>query len=415
MILDENEKTRYNVTNEMHDLTFPDEKCPSRYSTPDKPPSYEALFATTSTPSSSFSIATRSTATQLPNTSFLPCVVPQISKPFGSAYASPFTRAYPPSLQTHNITQSDFLAFIDGLNQVFISNPILQGVSAAGSIMQMFHGTPIVQSVGMGVQLGSDLASAATSYARTRAYLQACNVDLFHPTGLHAAICSTRDMMAKVGHPEERLRLAPLETADDLDRDTASVEGDQVNGKAEQRAMRPMDDPRVRRVNALKGYVALLDFNVPAVVPPDNFLAKMGAWQAQKAAAKNEEKEAKRRAKSQAKQSGGGELRGKDERKLDRKLAKLEKTLDKEGGKHKERDVRKAQRKYEREEKKIEKKLEKRVGKPEKEKGKGKNRVEDREEKQANKVRWVVITRWVSDEKDDDSSDHDSLSAEQSH
>lgn len=220
--------------------------------------------------------------------------------------------------------------------------------------------------------------------------------------------------MARVEHPEERLRLPPLETTDDLNRETAPVEGDQLIGKAVQRAMRPMDDPRVRRVNALKGYVAPLDFNVPAVAPPDNFLAKMGAWQAQKAATKNDEKEAKRRAKSQAKQSGGSELRGKDERKLDRRLAKLETMLDKEGGKHKERDVRKAQREYEREERKIEKKLERRDGKPEKEKGKGKDRVEDREEKQANKVRWVVITRWEADEENDDSSEHDSLSAEQS-
>ena len=221
--------------------------------------------------------------------------------------------------------------------------------------------------------------------------------------------------MARVGHPEERLRLPPLETADDLGRDTSSIDGDRPNGEAEQRAMKPMDDPRVRRVNALKGYVAPLDFTVPVVAPPDNFLAKMGAWQAQKAATKNDEKEAKRRAKSQAKQSGGSELRGKDERKLHRKLAKLETTLDKEGGKHKERDVRKAQREYEREERKIEKKLERRAGKPEKEKGKGKDKVDDREEKQANKVRWVVITQLEGNEEDDDTSDHDSLSAEQSH
>ena len=276
--------------------------------------------------------------------------------------------------------------------------------------MQMSHGTPVVQFVGMGLQIGSDLSSAATSYTRTRAYLQACNADLFHPTGLHVAILETREMMAKIGHPEERLRLPPLETDDNLDRDTPSTDGDRLNGKAKQIAMRPMDDPRVRRVNALKGYVAPLDFDVPAVVPPDTLLAKMSAWQAQKAATKNDEKEAKRRAKAQAKQSGSGEPRGKDERKLDRKLAKLEKTLDKEGGKHKEKNVRKAQREYEREERKVEKKLERRAGKPDN--GKGKNRVDDREEKQANKVRWVVITQWEGDEEDDgDASDCNSLSA----
>lgn len=341
----------------------------------------------------------------------------EISKHFGSAYASPFTRAYSPSLNSHNITQSDFLSFLDGLNQVFISHPLLQSVSAAGSIMQMFHGTPIIQSVGMGLQLGSDLSSAATSYARTKAYLQACNAEMFHPTGLHAEILGTKDMMARIGHPEEMLRLPPLETGEDLDRDTSSIGGDSLNGKAEQRARMPMDDPRVRRVNALRGYVAPLDIDVPAVVPPDNFLAKMSAWQAQKAATKNDEREAKRRAKAQAKQSEGGELRGKDERKLHRKLAKLEKTLDNEGGKHKEKDVRKAQREYEREERKKEKKLERRAGKSENEKGKGKgsDKVEDREEKQANKVRWVVITQWGGgDEEDDDSSDHDSPGTEQS-
>lgn len=270
--------------------------------------------------------------------------------------------------------------------------------------MQMFHGTAVVQFVGMGLQAGSDLSSAATSYMRTKAYLEACNADLFHPTGLHAAILTTKDMMAKIGHPEERLRLPPLETSDDLDRETASPAGSSLAGQAEQRAMEPMDDPRVRRVNALRGYVAPLDFDVPTVVPPDSLLAKMSAWQAQRAVTKSDEKEAKRRAKSQARHGGGGgELRAKDERKLDRKLAKLEKNLDKEG-KPNERDVRKAQRKYDREERKIEKKLERRAAKPEK----GKNKVENREEKQANKVRWVVITHFQRGE-EEDTSDDDSL------
>jgi len=79
MILDGNERTRYNVTNEMHIFTFQDEKSYSRYNTPDQPPSYETLFATPSTPSSSNSIATRSTIVQQPTTNshFLPCVVPR--------------------------------------------------------------------------------------------------------------------------------------------------------------------------------------------------------------------------------------------------------------------------------------------------------------------------------------------------
>lgn len=65
----------------------------------------------------------------------------------------------------------------------------------------------------------------------------------------------------------------------------------------------------------------------------------------------------------------------------------------------------------------MEKKLERRAGKLEKDKGKGKDKdkVEEREEKQANKVRWVVITQWEGgEEDDDDTSDHSSLSAEHS-
>ena len=77
MIFDDNEEMRYNVTNQMRNLTLSDEKSHSRYDTPDQPPSYETLFATPSTPSSSSPIATRSTIVQPPNTSFLPCVVPR--------------------------------------------------------------------------------------------------------------------------------------------------------------------------------------------------------------------------------------------------------------------------------------------------------------------------------------------------
>lgn len=262
--------------------------------------------------------------------------------------------------------------------------------------MQMFHGTAVVQFVGMGLQATSDLSSAATSYMRTKAYLKACNADLFHPTGLHAAILTTKEMMAKIGHPGERLILPALENSDDLDRDTSSVE--------------PTDNPRARRLNALQGYIAPLDSNVPAVVAPENLLAKMSAWQAQRATSKNEAKEAKRQAKSHTRHDGGrSDERSKDERKLDRKLAKLEKTRDKGDGKqHKERDVKKAQRKYDREEKKIDRKITKRAEKAGK--GKGKSKADEREEQQANKIRWLVIAQWQGDEEEEEEETSDDSS-----
>jgi hypothetical protein len=81
MILDENEKTQYNVTSGMDNLTVQDEKSISRYNTSDRPPSYEALFATTSTPSSFDPIATQSTAVQPSTVHFLPCVIPREFSP----------------------------------------------------------------------------------------------------------------------------------------------------------------------------------------------------------------------------------------------------------------------------------------------------------------------------------------------
>lgn len=258
--------------------------------------------------------------------------------------------------------------------------------------MQMFHGTAVVQFVGMGLQATSDLSSAATSYMRTKAYLKICNAELFHPTGLHAAVSTTKEMMAKIGHPEEILRLPALETSDDLDLETLSIE--------------PTTDPRVRRLNALKGYIAPLEFNVPAAVAPENLLAKMSAWQARRLTSKDNEKEAKRQAKSHTRHDGGSDVRSKDERKLDRKLAKLEKTRDKADGKHKERDIKKAQRKYDREEKKIDQKITKRAEKAGK--GKGKSKADEREEQQANKIRWLVVAQWQGDEEEEEETSDDS-------
>jgi hypothetical protein len=278
--------------------------------------------------------------------------------------------------------------------------------------MQMFHNTTVVQFVGMGLQATSDLSSAAASYMRTKSYLEVCNADFFHPAGLHAAVLSTKDMMAKIGHPGDRLRFLSSATSDSVDQATSSIPGDSFRDEAEQKTINSIDDPRTRRLVALKGYIAPLDFDVPAAVPPENFFVKMGTWQAHRIASKNDQKEAKKQAKSQSRQSSCSESRERDERKLDRKLAKLDSSLDKPDGKRKERDVRRAQEKYDQEQRKVERKIEKRVEKAEKaEKGKGK--VDDKEERQANKIRWIVIDQWQGHE-EGAVSDVSSLRSEQS-
>jgi hypothetical protein len=280
--------------------------------------------------------------------------------------------------------------------------------------MQKFHGTAVVQLVGMGLQATSDLSSAAKSYIRTKAYLNACNANFFHPACVHAAVLSTKVLMARVGHPDERLRFPSLATSDDLDQADLFIARDPnpLGDGVEQRAIDPMFDRRMKKLNALKGYIAPLDFDVPAVGPPENLLAKMSAWQAHRVASKNDQKEAKKQAKSQSRQSGGSELCEKDERKLDRKLAKLERSMDKPDGKRKERDINTAQERYDREQRKVERKVERRAEKVGKA-GKGKGKVDDKEERQANKTRWIVIDQWQGDG-EDAVSGFSSLRSEQS-
>jgi hypothetical protein len=275
---------------------------------------------------------------------------------------------------------------------------VLKGVNTAGAIMGQCHGLSSVQFAGMGLQFVSGISSAAASYSRTKAYFEACNEGLFHPVGLHAAVLTTGDMMGKVGCAERWLRLPPLETCEDLEE---SVNAEREGGvKTAQLTVNSMEDPRMRRLNALHGYVASLDFDVPAVVAPDNLMNKMAAWQAQKSTEKQKKKDLKRREKAEAKSQRPEEKGTKSERRLEKKLASVEKSLEKNGGDPDGKKVRRAQEKYEREHKKVERK----VGRKEEKSGK----YEKREEKKANKIRWIVITQWEGQaEGDVDSSDGD--------
>lgn len=221
--------------------------------------------------------------------------------------------------------------------------------------MGQCYGLSSVQYAGMGLQLASGISSAAASYLRTKAYVKACNEGLFHPVGLHAGILTTKDMMVKIGHGEQWLRLPLLETCEDLEESMANG-GRKGLVEAAHGTVGSLEDPRMRRLNALHGYVAPLDFHVPAVVAPDNFINKMATWQAQKTAGKQEKKDSKRREKLAAKNHDPEEKVTKGERRLEKKLASVEKTLEKHGGDPDGRKVRRAQERYEREQRKVERK-----------------------------------------------------------
>jgi hypothetical protein len=76
MTLYENGKALHGVTHQFNDLATRDDNGDSQHNGSDRPPPYEALFATTSTPSSFEPLKTQPQSTE---TLTLPCVIPRES------------------------------------------------------------------------------------------------------------------------------------------------------------------------------------------------------------------------------------------------------------------------------------------------------------------------------------------------
>lgn len=332
-------------------------------------------------------------------------------------------RAYVPELAAHGIREADFVTFIDGLNEAFIAHPIFQGLGIVGGVMSMFYGITPVQWAGAGLQVASGVASIATSYLRTRAYMKAVNQDLFHPSGLHLNIMTTTNMMKKVGCPEDKLQLPPLESNSDLDQDIwsdakSTVEASDTSSPAQ-------DDPRMRRVKALQGYVMPIDLDVPAAVAPDSLFRRMGAARAAKQMRNQERKMTKQRTKGETKfqkksraaekkQRKGEERIGGVQREFASNKAALERRMT-ETQDPKQQD--KALKAFEKKENKLNSKLAKRMAKMDKQVDKrlkqaeaGRSKVDGEEARIAHKVRWIVISPWNGGE----GSDEDSLPSSES-
>ena len=333
-------------------------------------------------------------------------------------------RAYVPELGAHGIREADFVTFIDGLNEAFIAHPLFQGLGIVGGVMSMFYGVTPVQWAGAGLQVASGVASAATSYFRTRAYIKAVNQDLFHPSGLHLNIMSTKNMMKKVGYPEDKLQLPPLESNSDLDQDIWS-DAKSTPGEASDTDLPAQDDPRMRRVRALQDYVMPIDLDVPAAVAPESLFRRMEAARAAKQMRSQERQMTKRRTKGETKYQKKSRAAAKKQRKgeeriegVARELASNKAVLERrmtETQDPKQQD--KAIKTFEKKENKLNGKLAKRMAKMDKKVDKklekveaGRSKVDRKEARIAHKVRWIVISPWNGGE----GSDEDSLPGSES-
>ncbi|KAK0114785.1 hypothetical protein ONS95_014266 [Cadophora gregata] len=195
-----------------------------------------------------------------------PIVVPQQTSLFMIKTFSPFACAYSPALASlpDPISHDQFIGFIDGLNSAFISSPIFQVAHIVGGTLL---GTPIfpAQVVGGVLQVASVGMSVGVSMVRVRSYLKKANTNMFAPRNLIARIMTTKKMMAEIHFnnvdAKGKLLLPPLEELSDLTPETAVV----VRDPGVAAPAPTIEDPRVRRTRALMGYIAPLEFEEAAI------------------------------------------------------------------------------------------------------------------------------------------------------
>ena len=288
---------------------------------------------------------------------------------------------------------------------------------------------PIVSWVGMGVEIAAGLSSAAASLARSKKFLKLANEKFWKPKGWFVKICGTKEMLGRVGYASggeggaAQLKLPPR-VVEELE---SGGQKEHLAGPSRHQV--PQEDARTRRMRALEGYVTPLDFNVPALVPPSNLLAKMGTMQAQRMASKQQKKEVQKREKAIEKRTKEHREAEKSSRKAAERLDELESLLERERTKFQTRLARRGEdvsekdrerilREFEKEEERLEKELERETKKFEREKEKREEKdgrrsakpKKDKEEEATQKMRWIVITR-LEGGKDED-QDEDGLIVE---
>ncbi|KAI9760606.1 MAG: hypothetical protein M4579_001575 [Chaenotheca gracillima] len=362
-----------------------------------------------------------------------PCVVPQISKPMRGSAFSPFARAYAPELGQVGISEKQFLRFIDELNDAFIANAPLQVVNLAGSALGMVP-NHWVQLAGVGVSVISTIGTQVISKTRARSYLVKSNEKLFHPSGLHVEICTTKAMTRKVELPTETLTLPPLtgstspmtsyHSSSSPSRPQASLIPD------------PSDenDPRIRRVRAMQGYILPITFDVSAPLPPETLLAKLSLKQSESASKKQIRRMLKSREKSDRKadkrdrkadkreRKGKGKRRDRSDRGFDngsKKIAEIEQDMRELQLKSElqvmrarnngmDQDVWKIQDETDKGLSRLERELEQESRHTNMSASQGQwqrdqmsSKADKKEHKIANKLMWIVVTKHHQEKEDD--------------
>lgn len=177
-----------------------------------------------------------------------------------------------------------------------MANPVLQATSTVGKLVG-FVPLATAQMVGGGLNLAAGIGAAGISIARTKTYMKRANETLFKPRGLHAQIVKTEKMLGLIGMAVDCDVF--IQRQYQVMVDNARTECDNGN-------------PIAGRMDALGDRVMELSFDgVDAPVAPENWMKKLGAYQAQRAEKKQLAKLDKRQARLERRSARA-------ERKLDR-------------------------------------------------------------------------------------------------
>lgn len=342
----------------------------------------------------------------------------ETKKSLRGPYFSPFVRGYSSELSKVGIDRYTFLAFIDGLNESYVAHPVFEGANILGAVVATFGVIHPVQWAGMGLSFTAVAASAGTSYTRTKGYLKAVNDNLFHPAGLHARILNTRKMMEAVGCDQDNLSLPALDASEDADGASLSqcdTELSSILSKA--------NEPIMRRINALEGFVLPLDLDVPPAVSPDSFLRKMGDSHARYLSRKQQKKLIKKREKAIESYHQKRDAAEKEQLQHEQEIARLERALSREknilevarnldDGETSANVNEKAVKRHERETARLERLiaeeryktvegLEKTLVKADE----ALVKADGKENITAQKVRWIVLTKFQDEEGNEESSE----------
>ncbi|KAL2839105.1 hypothetical protein BJY01DRAFT_250645 [Aspergillus pseudoustus] len=330
-----------------------------------------------------------------------PIVIPQVSRSARSEIMIPFLRAYSPALSACKITEPDFLAFLDGLNEAWIANPVLQATSIAGSVMGMIHP---VEIPGMVIETVSEAASEGSSYLRTRRYLKKVNESMFEPRGLRVKICGFKDMLGVVGVTETWVRgcleLRKRKTGNgrgECDRDDDDVTLEELENLLEAAEETDVErsHPRLQMLQALEGYVAPLErVGLPVNMEKPNMLrrwnASFAAKEEQKRTAGMEKKydEMRKRRAEKYREAINEVLRKNREiERLDEKITKAQASRA-----HSDKETAKKIERLTAEIDKIERRKQERVRQKLESANENREKLEQKEWEDTRKIKWLLIT-----------------------